>query len=220
MLQVFSAQSMFCLLRVATLSLALLSHMLSYCLHHKVHLSYTLLCVHPHTRISLSHSASLLSCVLPGYLSGAEFVFFCVDKAAVAKLTAGKYTGKYKQCTNTFAACKRQLPHAANEDYIEWQNVNGFMCHKGLPFEMCNACHEAGTETYIIMVITCLIQIPLVWLSIRRTSTHGDSRCLKFSSLPLALVVIIGASVAWTRWKVRMPQPQYYQSRLPLFKSR
>ena len=67
---------------------------------------------------------------------------------------------------------------------------------------MCDACYQAGIETYIITFITAVLQFPLVYLSIKRLIPSQDSRYLKFWSLPIALLVISGACVSQWRWEV------------------
>ena len=66
---------------------------------------------------------------------------------------------------------------------------------------MCKSCYKAGVETYVFLAITLAIQLPLVWLSIRRTSPSSDSRTIKFVSLALAVFVIVGSAITYKTWK-------------------
>lgn len=67
---------------------------------------------------------------------------------------------------------------------------------------MCQKCYDAGVVTYIVMVITVAIQVPLVLISFKRASPASDSRCNKFWGIPLSLLAIAGTVYAQIRWSM------------------
>ena len=66
---------------------------------------------------------------------------------------------------------------------------------------MCVECYQAGIATYIMMCIIIAFQLPLVWLSVARTSAARDSRCYKFWSIPCSVTVIMGAVFTHLKWR-------------------
>ena len=128
--------------------------------------------------------------------SGADLVIFCLHRAALADAAQGLPSGEYAKCANTYHACKE----IGDEGNGAWVKVSKH-CNKGLPHSMCETCYSAGRLTYIFLMITAILQFPLVYLSIRRTSAAADSRYLKFWSLPIALLVVGGACISRIEWQ-------------------
>ena len=114
-------------------------------------------------------------------------------------------------CTYSYSACmdigfnhtSRQRTSGFTVTYgsDNWAQISPG-CHKGLPYDMCAQCYTAGWHTYAAIVITVTLQVPLVWLALKRTSAASDSRCYKFWSLPLACVVIAIAVWANSQWRL------------------
>ena len=107
------------------------------------------------------------------------------------------------RCTKSYADCvdwyKSQDESEATGDKT---NLQADTCGAQLKRQMCEDCYSAGEKTYIIAAITCLLQIPLVWVSVGRTSAASDSRCLKAITLPLAIAVIAGSWISYRTWVV------------------
>ena len=74
-------------------------------------------------------------------------------------------------------------------------------CSTAMKHGVCGFCYKSGVYTYIIVCLTSVIQIPLVWLSILRATPSIDSRCRKFLTLPLTLLVIIGSLATHYTWR-------------------
>ena len=127
--------------------------------------------------------------------SGTQLTIFCLQQTTLADATQGLTTGEHTKCTNTYHACKK-IGLEGNNKWIEVSPG----CNKGLPYSMCEACYSAGFKTYAFLFITVVLQFPLVYLSMKRTSAAADSRCLKFWSLPVTLLVITGACISRVMW--------------------
>ena len=128
--------------------------------------------------------------------SGAKVTIFCLERAALADSAQGLPTGHHTKCTNTYHACKA----VGDEGNLEWLKFSPG-CNKGLPLAMCEACYVAGVYSHLFLLLTALLQFPLVFLSIRRTSAVADSRCRKFWSLPIAILVICGTCISRLVWQ-------------------
>jgi len=130
--------------------------------------------------------------------SGADLVIFCLHRAALADAAQGLPSGEHAKCANTYEACQE----IGDEGNGAWVKVSEH-CNKGLPHSMCEACYSAGLTTYTFLLITAVLQFPLVYLSIMRTSAAADNRYLKFWSLPIALLVVGGACISRTEWQTK-----------------
>ena len=130
--------------------------------------------------------------------SGTQLAIFCLHRASLADAGQGLPTGEHTECTNTYDVCR----NIGDEGFhSEWVAVSPG-CNKGLPNSMCEACYTAGMATYEFLCLTALLQFPLAYFSIMRTSPAADSRYLKFWSLPIALLVTCGALVSRVNWQV------------------
>ena len=140
----------------------------------------------------------------PTYFSGIQKEFFsCSDFSSRGQecfmevADSDGYHQHQPKCTQSYYECKNIVG-----DDIYSPDANN-LCNKGLEQAMCQDCYSAGVLTYVILGAICAIQVPLVYLSIMRTSGASDSRCAKFSSMPLALVVIVGSTLAQAFWKAQ-----------------
>ena len=140
----------------------------------------------------------------PTYFLGNQEEFFsCSDFSSRGQecfmevADSDGYHQHQPKCTQSYYECKNIIG-----DDIYSQDANE-PCTKGLEQAMCQDCYSAGVLTYVILGAICAIQVPLAYLSIMRTSAASDSRCAKFSSLPLALVVIVGSTLAHAFWKAQ-----------------
>lgn len=105
-------------------------------------------------------------------------------------------TGISSKCTHSYSECTGGAV-AAEEPWKE----GGTGCDNHLAKEMCEYCYSAGVNTYVLMVSTVAIQLPLTWLSLARTKAQSDSRCKKFLILPFSAIVILGSVLSHTFWR-------------------
>ena len=95
----------------------------------------------------------------------------------------------------------RVLAKCADPPEYPCDNLIGPGCNIGLKLPMCQACHDASILTSVVLLVTTLIQIPLVWLSCIRISASSDKRWRKWLILPLTLAVVFGTILVHISWR-------------------
>lgn len=104
-----------------------------------------------------------------------------------------------RECVNSYRACMKQ--NDVDDQFPPLDPNDPLSCDKGIRHQMCVNCYRAGVQAMIVMGLTCAMQVPLVYLIIRRTSNASDGRCVKFLSLVLAVTVIVGTLGVHVAWR-------------------
>jgi len=129
-----------------------------------------------------------------GMPNGAYVQVYC--PVALYAPNTVKYTVAEQDCVIRFSECRERSENIYQSCTTDPNMVNH-----------CDTCYNVGVFTFVVMIVTLCVQVPLVWLSFIRADPFKDSRCAKFWSVPISFVVTCLSITAEVYWLLGCSDP-------------